>query len=400
MAGERARMKLLDATLVAAFTYGAQEVFPEGFEAWLRLNKIARATGYRHKTRVLAEGKWQERSRRPVNSPGRTPRAVADRVVQLRRSLGRENGARSIHAELTRLAAQEDWQGLGLLVPSPATIHKIIAGAGLVVPQPKKRPRSSYRRFCYARPRDCYQIDATQIALVGGVLAAVFEVLDDCTRVLVASHAAPSEDSAGAVAAIQAAFAGHGVPALVLSDNGIVFTARYMRPGSVARFTRVVTTAGARQITSAPYHPQTCGKVERAHRTFKEWLTDQPLQPATLEELQKACDTYRTWYNNERRHSVHGCPPQRAWDNAVDLGGPQHLPIQDDADVSHRKVNSTGRVRAYGLLVTIGRAHIGKSVTLVRNRNHLTVYEINGRALGDLNLNFDRHRQGRIRPAA
>ena len=60
---------------------------------------------------------------------------------------------------------------------------------GLIRPQPKKRPKSSYRRFSYARPRDCYQIDATEVRLTGAQKAVVFEVLDDCTRCLVATLA-------------------------------------------------------------------------------------------------------------------------------------------------------------------------------------------------------------------
>jgi hypothetical protein len=62
-------------------------------------------------------------------------------------------------------------------VPTRATIHKIMKRHGLVTPEPKKRPMSSYRRFAYARPRDCYQIDATEVELAGGVKVVVVEVL-------------------------------------------------------------------------------------------------------------------------------------------------------------------------------------------------------------------------------
>lgn len=159
---------------------------------------------------------------------------------------------------------------------------------GLVRPQPRKRPKSSYRRFAYAQPRDCYQIDATEVRLAGRQKAVVFEVLDDCTRCLVATLASEAENGAGAVAAITDAFHRYGVPALVLADNGSAFTSRTRSTGT-SRFTRVVTAAGARLIHSSPYHPQTCGKVERHHRTFKAWLADQPT-PASIAELQRTCD--------------------------------------------------------------------------------------------------------------
>ena len=39
--------------------------------------------------------------------------------------------------------------------PSRATIARILSRRGLVTPQPRKRPRSSYRRFTYPRPNEC-----------------------------------------------------------------------------------------------------------------------------------------------------------------------------------------------------------------------------------------------------
>ena len=71
---------------------------------------------------------------------------------------------------------------------------------------PAKRPRSSWRRFAYAQPRDCYQIDATHVRLADHTLVAVFDVLDDCTRTLVACHAAAAETADAAITAITTAF--------------------------------------------------------------------------------------------------------------------------------------------------------------------------------------------------
>jgi putative transposase len=395
-------MRLLDATLVAAIGHHA-EAFGQDFKGWCAANKVSRSTAYRHKRRIEELGRWEPLSTRPKSRPDhQTPPEVEAEIVQLRRELekepGQDCGADNVRYLLQQIALLDDWAALGWRVPSRATIHKIMKKHGLVRPQPKKRPKSSYRRFAYARPRDCYQIDATEVTLAGGAKAVVFEVLDDCTRLLAATLAWQVENAAGAIAAITRAFDQFGVPALVLADNGSAFTSR-TRSSGTSRFTRIVTAAGARLIHSSPYHPQTCGKVERHHRTFKAWLADQPT-PATIAELQASCDRYQAWYNTRRRHSVWNKPPQHAWDDAPALGGPGQLPVQHDAQVKILTVFSNGDIRLTGpAVVSIGRAHAGSNVTVLLHGDHVTVYSPSGTPLGHLHIDWTRTRQ-QLRPAA
>lgn len=395
MAGSVALMKLLDATLVAFVVHGA-DVFGSagGVVSWCRVNGISRATFYRHLARVRQDGSWQPLSRRPRRSPRATPAPVVEAILRLRRTLGPDNGAVTIHYHLG-----QDRQLAGTAIPCPATIHKILRRAGQVTAQPRKRPKSSWRRFSYARPRDCYQIDATIVALADGAKVVVFEVLDDATRTLVATRAALSENAADAVAAIKTAFTDFGVPALVLSDNGSAFTTR-LTNGGTSRFTRAVTDAGARLIHSSPYHPQTCGKVERHHRTFKDWLaTQQP--PATLAELQHLCSTYQHWYNTVRPHSVHSAPPWTAWQHAPSLGGPQRLPLQHDAAVHTRTVTAVGTIRCAGnTTISVGKPRAGQRLTTVRDGHHVTVYDADGTPIGHLVIDPTKKHQGRLTPAA
>ena len=54
---------------------------------------------------------------------------------------------------------------------------------------------------------------------------------------------------------------------------------------------------------SRPYHPQTCGKVERFHQSLKRWLATRP--PATtVRRLQAQLDDFRRYYNDQRPHRV------------------------------------------------------------------------------------------------
>jgi putative transposase len=386
-------MKYMDAAVTAG-------VKITSVARWCRDNGVDRRTFCRHRERIEAEGSWQPRSRRPKTSPGATPAPVAAEVVRLRKALAPDNGADAIIVALGPVAEQQDWAGRGWRVPHRSTVNKILKRAGLVRDEPRKRPRSSFRRFAYARPRDCYQVDATEVKLAGGGAVTVFEVLDDCTRLLAACQAADAETGAAAVAAIRAAAAACGAPGIVLCDNGAAFTGGPRARGAGASaFARAVAGLGSRLIHSSPYHPQTCGKVERHHQTLKKWLAFQAA-PATRGELQILLDAYREYYNTRRHHTAIKTTPQRAWDAAETRGGPGRLPRQDDATVHTLTVALNGIIKLGGLAIHAGNARAGTKVTAIRDNGHVTVYTPDGTPLGHLHLNHDKRYQGPLTPAA
>jgi transposase InsO family protein len=269
MSNRRLKVKAMDAALVAG-------VKIDNVAEFCRMLGVTTRTFYRHRARIEAEGAWRERSRRPRHSPAATGPELDGWICKLRADLGVDNGADFIRLELVRIAAETfpSWT-----VPSRSTINRVLGRHDLLERNPAKRPRCSWRRFAYAQPRDCYQIDATEVRLADQTAVVVFDVLDDCTRMLVACHAATGENTNAAVAAIKAAFRAHGVPGIVLSDNGTAFTHRYLHPEAApSRFTRTVLDQGARLIHSTPYHPQTCGKVER-HQCATSHLVVSPVQP-------------------------------------------------------------------------------------------------------------------------
>jgi len=364
---------------------------------WCRVNGVDRRTFYRHRARIAAEGSWQPRSRRPKTSPAATPAPVAAEVVRLRGELAPDNGADAIVAALGEVAASGGWADRGWRVPHRSTVNKILKREGLVTAQPQKRPRSSYRRFAYARPRDCYQIDGTEIKLAGGQAAVVFDVIDDCTRLLAACYAAPAETARAAAAAITAAAAARGAPAIVLCDNSVAFS------GGTARgqgdFARAVTAMGARLIHSSPYHPQTCGKIERHHQTLKNWLATSPAA-ATLNDLQQLLDQYQDYYNTRRHHTAVKTTPRRAWDTAPCHGGPRHLPRQDDATVHELTVASNGTIKLGPRRINVGATRAGQHVTAIRDHDQVTVYTPDGQPLGRIKLDHDKRYQGTLTPAA
>jgi putative transposase len=375
-------MRLLDATLQVGVPI-------ENVAEWCRLNGVNERTFYRHRQRVAAEGAWTERSRRPQASPTSSSPWLVAQILLLREQLKPDNGADNIRAELLEQAAGPDWP-LGVAVPARATINRVLGRADVLARNPRKRPKSSWRRFAYARPRDCFQIDGTEHTLADGTVVVAIDIIDDCSRVWVASHVAAAETSAAAITALTGAIAQFGAPGLVLADNGSAFTGRIglatnlTRP---ARFAAAVTAAGARLIHSSPYHPQTLGKCERLHQTADKLLAHFFPEPAaTIPELQARLDRVREHYNTRRRHAAVGTTPRRAWDHAPAHGGPEQLPLQTDATVHRLTVIPHGTVTLGAHLIRVGSRYGGTQVTALVNGNRVTFHALDGQPIGHLTL--------------
>jgi len=368
-------MKMLDAQLAAGVRVNAAE--------FAREHGVSVRTIYRHRARVHAEGVWREHSRRPHRSPRATPEDLEAWICKLRTDLSPDNGADYIRDALIDIHARTRpvWT-----VPARSTINRVLARHDLLPSTPSKRPRSSWRRFSYARPRDCFQIDATEVKLANGSAAVVFDVLDDCTRLLTACHAATAETAAAAVTAISKAIDAYGAPALVLSDNGTAFTTAHIIPGSVGQFVHALHSRGIRPIYASPYHPQTCGKVERHHQTLKKWLRTQP-PPATITDLQNLLDTYRHYYNH-RRHSAlpHRATPTQAWTTAPSHGGPDSLPLQLDATLHRCPVYTNGTIGVCGTRTSVGTRYTGTTITAIRDNNRVTLYSQHGDPIGHFQI--------------
>src|ERR687895_633604 len=131
------------------------------------------------------------RSRRPRSSPQATPDVVRDRIVELRRQLiaaGLDGGPVTIAWHLQR-------EGLG--EPSTSTTRRILRQQGLIVPEPRKRPRSSYTRFQAAQPNETWQSDVTHWRLSDSTDVEILNWLDDHSRYLLFSDRASAGHRGG-----------------------------------------------------------------------------------------------------------------------------------------------------------------------------------------------------------
>ena len=271
---------------------------------------ISRKSFYELRRRARADGPaavLEPRRRRPKSSPSQLSEQVKAQAVQVRASLeasGLDHGPISVHDKMRTMGLDP--------VPSVASLARIFRETGVARLEPKKKPRSAWRRFVYPAPNACWQLDATEYVLAGGRTCVIFQLIDDHSRYAVASHVAGGETAEAAIVVFDKAVAAHGVPQRLLSDNGVALNPS--RRGHLGRLVEHVLRLGTEPITGKPYKPTTQGKNERFHQTLFRYLDKQPLA-ADLAELQAQVDAFDHVYNTQRPHQ--GLPgrvtPLQAW---------------------------------------------------------------------------------------
>ena len=166
--------------------------------------------------RAEGEAAFQPRSRRPHRSPSATDPAVTDLVLTLRKDLAGQGLDAGPHTICWHLQTHHQ------VTLSPATVSRILTRQSLVTPEPKKRPKSSYVRFEADLPNQTWQTDFTHYRLVTGRDVEVLNFIDDHSRYLLACVAFHRVTGPAVAITFKETVATHGIPASVLSDNGMV----------------------------------------------------------------------------------------------------------------------------------------------------------------------------------
>lgn len=359
---------------------------------------ISRKTFYEIRKRAIVEGPaaaLEPRSRRPKRSPSTVDAAIVQDAIRVRAALeqsGLDHGPISVHDRMRALGLEP--------VPSTAALARIFRAAGVARLDPRKRPRASYRRFVYPAPNACWQLDATQYVLSGGRTCAIFQLIDDHSRLAIASHAARAETSEGALEVVKKGIAAHGVPQRLLTDNGVALNPA--RRGTISQLVAFAATVGIEPITGRPYHPTTQGKNERFHQTLFRYLDKQPLAD-TIPQLQAQIDAFDLIYNTQRPHQ--GLPgrttPQQAWDATAKTEPPrpahQRAPLPpllpttaariDRAPVTPRPgvrallIHSSGNVKVRRIQFHIDSRLAGHTVHVIETTDTVIFTDIDGNVL-------------------
>jgi transposase InsO family protein len=362
------------------------------------LGELAAAHGvhrswlYKLLARYRAEGPagLEPRSRRPHRSPSRIADRYEETIVALRKELtdaGYDAGAATIHAHLARRMDSP---------PSTSTIWRVLRWRGFVVPQPHKRPRSSWVRFEADLPNERWQADVTHVEVVEGTTFEVLNIVDDHSRACVASRAFGRVSGTDVVRSLHRAALGWGYPASLLTDNGLVFTTqrRFAMAGAVET---ELLALGIDISHSRPYHPQTCGKVERFHQSLKRHLAKQP--PATNKrQLQAQLDRFVAYYNEVRPHRALGRRTPAEVFAARERARPRRGPIDTTGyRIRHDRIDRSGRVtlRYQGRLhhIGVGCAYKGWRVVMLVAGTEVRILDLDGHQLRRLVLDPTRDYQ-------
>jgi len=325
----------------------------------------------------------EARSRRPRSSPSRIADLYEDEIVALRKELGDagfDAGAATIHFHLS---------GRHPHPPSVPTIWRVLRARGFVTPQPHKRPKSSVIRFVADLPNERWQADMTHVTLPNGEVFEVLNIIDDHSRVCVASRVMQVVKAHDVIRVLHKSAETWGYPASFLTDNGLIFTAR-TRYGVEGAVEQELFALGITAKHSRPYHPQTCGKVERFHQTLKKFVGAQK-GIETKKQLQRANDRFVAYYNDVRPHRGVGRRTPRSVFEAREKAQPTTPLVKiDGRRLRLDKVDSTGSVtlRHKGRLhhIGLGRASAGWRVAMLVEGVDIEVVGLDGAPLRRLVL--------------
>lgn len=316
---------------------------------------ISRSNGYKWLDRYLAAGRpgLADRSRRPHSSPTRTADAVEAEVLRIRESSNNAWGGRKIAAVLERNGAT--------VVPSPSTITEILRRHGKLDQRASEHP-GPYQRFERAQPNELWQMDFKGDFAIGRGSCHPLTILDDHSRYSLGLEACANQQDHSTRERLISVFRRYGLPDTMLMDNGSPWGDS--GGGRHTGFSVWLMRLGVRVAHGRPYHPQTQGKDERFHRTFKaEVLTGHHYADLTV--CQCVFDRWRHVYNHQRPHQALDMATPAERYRASSRSFPETLPpIEYGPDDIVRKSNQDGDIHFKGRRIRLGKPFRGQPIAL------------------------------------
>ena len=149
-------------------------------------------------------------------------------------------------------------------------------------------------------------------------------------------------------------------------------------------------------ITGRPRHPQSQGKVERAHQTLLKFI--EARQPGSVGHLRQILVEYREWYNHHRSHQA--LPPRTTpadlFDTLPKIAPPADplttpasarnaappppvaLQARYNEEIQHRTARRQGAFTYLGCTYLLGKAWVGQRITILRHKDRIELFDHQG----------------------
>jgi transposase InsO family protein len=310
---------------------------------------ISRKCGYKWAGRYYSDGVdgLRDRSRRPKSSPTAVEEAMAEFLLQARRTYPFW-GPRKLRAFLVERNPHATF-------PAPSTIGSLFKRHGLVIPPKKRRAGfTATQPFadCLA-PNDVWCADFKGDFPLDEQRCYPLTISDGFSRYLLRCKALSSTETTPSERVFDAAFREFGLPRAMRTDNGSPFAAR--APGGLSRLAVKWVRLGIQLERIDPGHPEQNGRHERMHRTLKQEATIPP--ELNLGRQQRRFDDFRDCYNNERPHEALGNKTPASVYTPSPRAFPSKLPeIEYPSRYELRRVRSNGIIQWRGERIFLSTA--------------------------------------------
>jgi len=309
---------------------------------------ISRAKGYKWLQRYREHGPEGLRDRKPVpgSCPHKTPDAVEDRILLLRKKYP-HYGPKKLRPMLMEMAPE-------LPIPAASTIGDILDRYGLIRPRRVRLrvPPNSSPLAHAQQANDVWCVDFKgDFALDDGTRCYPLTITDAASRYLIKCESVLRPDETHCRPHFERAFQEFGLPNRIRSDNGPPFASKAL--GGLSRLSVWWLQLGIEPERIEPGKPQQNGRHERFHLTLKQHTASPPRSNAT--DQQRAFDRFRHEYNDVRPHeALSQTPPARHYEPSLRPMPDQPQAPHYDPDVTVRWVTAKGMMSFKGTLLYVG----------------------------------------------
>lgn len=260
---------------------------------------ISRTLGYKYLNRFKEKG-YQglyESSRVPFSSPNRTPDAIEQLIISIRKKHPRYGGEK-IHTLLEANLDKRD-------IPGISTISHILDRNNLV--EPKKRIRRIYPCnpiFEPDAPNQIWSADFKgKFRMRNGIYIWPLTIGDSFSRFLFAAKGLYHPTMEASIDVFIKVFEQYGLPMQIHTDNGLPFASA----NALARLSTLSVwfiDLNIEPVFSDPGHPEQNGRHERMHRELKAAVS----RPAAANLIwqQRLLNNFVNEYNTIRPHKALG----------------------------------------------------------------------------------------------